>query len=104
MSKPYDLSAWRHHFRPRELRKRPLCEDCLDVGITRPSVELDHITALKDGGALLDPRNVRALCTPCHSRKTIARDGGFGQQQRQQHVHGCGADGVPFELLTERER
>jgi 5-methylcytosine-specific restriction enzyme A len=30
----------------------------------------DHIIELKDGGALLDPSNIRILCSPCHGRKT----------------------------------
>jgi hypothetical protein len=32
----------------------------------------DHIRALKDGGAPLDPHNVRLLCPFCHGQKTAA--------------------------------
>jgi 5-methylcytosine-specific restriction protein A len=32
----------------------------------------DHIIERKDGGAELDPANVRLLCLPCHNRKTAA--------------------------------
>jgi 5-methylcytosine-specific restriction protein A len=30
----------------------------------------DHVVEIKDGGAPLDPRNVRLLCQPCHNAKT----------------------------------
>lgn len=30
----------------------------------------DHVVELKDGGAPLDPANVRLLCGACHSAKT----------------------------------
>lgn len=30
----------------------------------------DHIVELKDGGALLDPRNIMLRCPSCHQRKT----------------------------------
>jgi 5-methylcytosine-specific restriction protein A len=30
----------------------------------------DHIVELKDGGALLDGRNVMLRCAPCHGAKT----------------------------------
>ena len=31
----------------------------------------DHIIELKDGGALLDGRNVMLRCGSCHTRKTF---------------------------------
>ena len=33
----------------------------------------DHVLELSDGGAALDPRNGRALCGACHTRKTLER-------------------------------
>lgn len=30
----------------------------------------DHIREVKDGGARLDPRNIRLMCLPCHNGKT----------------------------------
>ena len=51
----------------------PLCEHCGAV-----ATEVDHITPLKRGGDnSMD--NLQSLCKPCHSRKTIAEDGGFKQ-------------------------
>lgn len=32
----------------------------------------DHVVELKDGGAPFDPKNGRALCGSCHTRKTAA--------------------------------
>ncbi len=31
----------------------------------------DHVVELRDGGAPLDPDNVRLLCGSCHTKKTI---------------------------------
>jgi 5-methylcytosine-specific restriction enzyme A len=30
----------------------------------------DHIVEIKDGGALLDEKNVKILCAKCHQKKT----------------------------------
>jgi len=43
------------------------CEAC---GRTGCRIFGDHIHELKDGGAPLDPSNVRLLCGSCHSAKT----------------------------------
>jgi 5-methylcytosine-specific restriction protein A len=50
------------------------CEDpkCKTPGRTGMRVFGDHIRELKDGGALLDPRNVMLRCGSCHTTKTIA--------------------------------
>ncbi|MEP9389640.1 HNH endonuclease [Mesorhizobium sp. KR9-304] len=32
----------------------------------------DHIIEIKDGGALLDRRNIKCVCGSCHTRKTAA--------------------------------
>ena len=45
------------------------CEDC---GRADTRIFGDHIVELKDGGAPLDPLNVKCLCGSCHSRKTAA--------------------------------
>ncbi|MET4601071.1 5-methylcytosine-specific restriction protein A [Bradyrhizobium sp. JR4.1] len=48
------------------------CEDpkCKTPGRTGMRVFGDHVQELRDGGALLDPRNVMLRCGSCHSRKT----------------------------------
>ncbi|RUT25996.1 HNH endonuclease [Asaia sp. W19] len=43
------------------------CEVC---GRTGCRIFGDHIHELKDGGAPLDPGNIRLLCGSCHSTKT----------------------------------
>jgi 5-methylcytosine-specific restriction protein A len=55
------------------LRRSPKCEQC-----GARATEVDHMTPLAKGGTN-HHRNLRALCKACHSRKTVAEDGGFGQ-------------------------
>lgn len=57
------------------LRRYPLCFMC---GGT--AVHVDHIDGLgPDGPRGYDPANLQSLCRPCHSKKTVAQDGGFGR-------------------------
>jgi 5-methylcytosine-specific restriction protein A len=59
------------------LRDRPVCEDCHRAA----SHHVDHV----DGDvANTDLSNLRALCHSCHSKKTVARDHGFGRTPREQ--------------------
>lgn len=60
-------------------KKHPLCVMCEREGKIVGSQHVDHIIAVR--GAK-DPmfwkeENHQALCQSCHSRKTIAEDGGF---------------------------
>lgn len=43
------------------------CEVC---GRANVRIYGDHVTEIKDGGALLDRSNVMLLCAPCHVTKT----------------------------------
>ena len=49
------------------------CEDCGDrageggIGL---KIYGDHVQELRDGGAPLDPRNIRLRCARCHGRKS----------------------------------
>lgn len=36
----------------------------------RRTTQVDHVTALDDGGAPLDRTNLQALCSSCHGRKS----------------------------------
>jgi 5-methylcytosine-specific restriction protein A len=45
---------------------------CQDCGKTGGWIEADHVHEIKDGGAKLDPANVRLLCRSCHATKTHA--------------------------------
>ena len=66
-------SAWRH-VRDAFLAAHPWC-----VGCGASATDVDHIVASRRGGTD-DWENLRPLCHPCHSRKTVLHDGGFGRQ------------------------
>lgn len=51
-----------------------LCQRCLANGRVTPATHVDHILR-KAAGGTDDPANLRALCAPCHSRKTIEEKG-----------------------------
>ena len=58
------------------LRERPLCESCRAAGRLTAATEVDHA----DGNVWnLEAANLRPLCKSCHSRKTVACDGGLGR-------------------------
>lgn len=62
-SRGYD-APW-YVVRGRVLATRPACVDC-----GAPATEVDHITALRAGGARLDPANLRPMCGRCHRSRT----------------------------------
>jgi 5-methylcytosine-specific restriction enzyme A len=75
----YD-ARWRRA-RKRFLSAHPLCEDCREQGRSVIATDVDHKIAVSGP---LDPlfwdvRNWRPCCHACHSRKTVAVDGGFGK-------------------------
>jgi len=74
----YD-GTWRA-VRQQQLQRHPLCEHCLAQGRTTAAGEVDHIRAVRRGGAMLDADNLQSLCKPCHSRKTAIHDGGLGHR------------------------
>jgi 5-methylcytosine-specific restriction protein A len=54
-------------FRSLILRERLVCEDCG----REPSLDVHHTRGLSAHPEdLTDPEHVRALCHPCHSRRT----------------------------------
>ena len=61
---PYD-HEWRE-LRAWKLTNYPWCERCRAASAR----EVDHIIAIRSGGARLDPRNLRSLCVDCHRRVT----------------------------------
>ena len=68
---------WRRR-RDQVLGERPLCEgDCKAAGRVTPATDVDHVVSRAAGGDDSDA-NLRPLCKPCHSRKTVRTDGGLG--------------------------
>lgn len=56
-------------------RDNYLCQACLEQdGRATPATHCDHIVSKAKGGTD-DPSNLRALCAPCHQRKTIEERG-----------------------------
>ena len=67
--------AWQR-IRAAKLQADPLCEDCRERGLVTPAEHVDHKDNDRDN---VNEDNLRSLCVPCHSRKTIAHDRGFGR-------------------------
>ena len=74
----YD-AQWRKA-RAAYLAEHPVCVVCERGGRVVPATEVDHIRAHKGNDALFwDRNNWQSLCKPCHSKKTVNEDGGFGR-------------------------
>lgn len=93
-SDPFYLTRVWKTFRAAILAERPKCERC-----PNRSQHVDHIRARRRGGAPYDRKNVMALCHSCHSTKTAAMDGGFGNplRNRMPPLRGSDASGVPID-------
>ena len=71
--KLYNNRKWRE-IRDAYLVEHPLCERCLESGVTSPTQEIHHKhSPFKEGLSeneryqlLLDWDNLEALCKPCH--------------------------------------
>ncbi|AIQ63306.1 HNH endonuclease [Paenibacillus stellifer] len=69
--------------RDQYLKEHPLCVECLKVGKVEAARAVDHIIAHKGDPVLFWNRsNWQSLCIPCHSLKTVQKDGGFGREAR----------------------
>lgn len=66
----YKRAVWKRA-RDAKLRRDPLCQACLYVGVQREADHVDHAVPIAAGGALLDDAQLVSLCLPCHSRKTL---------------------------------
>lgn len=65
---------WRF-VRAKFLRAHPNC------ACGAAATDVDHVLPLASGGTHAWS-NLRALCRPCHSRKTATVDGGFGNAKK----------------------
>lgn len=89
----------------RRLRATIPAANCGCGARWHPGFHLDHIIARAKGGSDA-PGNLRWTCRPCHSAKTAAVDGGFGNEARQDgrwrpRRAPIGVDGWPEEYLNE---
>ena len=67
---------WRN-VRERHLTDNPLCEDCMDRGITKAAEQVHHEITISDAPHLrLDRSNLRSLCVVCHAARHGSRVGG----------------------------
>jgi hypothetical protein len=48
---------------------------CTQLGRRERATCTDHIRAMKDGGARLDPANLQSLCKACNAWKAVALEG-----------------------------
>jgi 5-methylcytosine-specific restriction protein A len=68
-------AAWQAYSR-RYRYEHPWCVLCLKDGKQRITQQVDHISPVSgpQDPSFWDPMNHQALCTPCHSRKTVTTD------------------------------
>lgn len=75
------LAAWRR-LSTWWLHQHPWCAG-YGQPCGRPATQVDHIDGCgRTDKRALDVTNLQSLCQPCHSRKTVAEDGGFGNAPR----------------------
>lgn len=79
----YKLPLWQA-IRARQLRREPLCVECMREGIYNvEATEVDHVEPHKgDWSKFIDDDNLQSLCKSHHSRKTAKeRRGRFGNNK-----------------------
>jgi 5-methylcytosine-specific restriction protein A len=86
----YDKRAWRR-LRLAKLAASPMCE-LRYPGCKGAASEVDHRTAIKDGGDPLAWDNLSSACKPCHSAKTSSVE---VHGKASVHIKGADAAGVP---------
>ncbi|WP_084638924.1 HNH endonuclease signature motif containing protein [Haliea salexigens] len=73
-------AKWRQA-RAGYLAKHPICLHCERRGMVTTATDVDHIIPHKGDMRLFwDSSNWQPLCKRCHSTKTAAEDGGFGNR------------------------
>jgi 5-methylcytosine-specific restriction protein A len=66
----YDATWYR--LRAMVLAEEPLCQDCTEQGRTTPANEVHHMVTIRQRPDLrLERSNLRSLCKPCHSKRTL---------------------------------
>lgn len=64
----YNSKAWRR-LAAIQIKREPLCAECLKVGRITPAQIADHIYPIREGGQKYDLDNLQSLCRACHNRK-----------------------------------
>jgi 5-methylcytosine-specific restriction protein A len=72
----YRSVAWKHA-RAAVLAEHP---GCATPGCFEPATEVDHVVALRDGGAPLDAGNLRPYCRRHHSAKSAGSGERYGRR------------------------
>lgn len=72
-------AAYSHRWRKARvvfLAANPFCRFCLDRGVETLATQVDHIKDAADHPEIFfEESNWRALCGPCHSRRTATEQG-----------------------------
>lgn len=65
------ISSWKWEKKRQYILRRDkyLCQHCMRLGHLTTATEVDHITALCNGGTD-DDNNLEGICTTCHKEKT----------------------------------
>jgi 5-methylcytosine-specific restriction enzyme A len=70
----YKTRMWERR-RIQVLTRDPFCADGRVCGGKAPSMEVDHVKPLAEGGERYAMANLRGTCTACHEAKTAAENG-----------------------------
>lgn len=76
---PTNSAEWRRIREEVLLRDLYTCQRCQRVLGGKGQAHVDHVDGDAGNNALV---NLQTLCAPCHSAKTAAEDGGFGNVRR----------------------
>jgi 5-methylcytosine-specific restriction enzyme A len=98
LTDPFYLSPQWRALRLAVLRRDGYC--CVICGINvsgKGEARVDHIRRVKDGGAPLNPANLRTLCV-LHEQQSH-REKGTGSAQRDERfvITGCNPSGKPLD-------
>lgn len=83
--KVYHSARWKA-LRKKILRASPCCIKCKEDGRIVAASHVDHIKAVKDGGAIWDEENLQSLCRSCHSSKTSQEIHARRAEQRRKRM------------------
>jgi hypothetical protein len=73
---PHNTYRWQT-VRRAYIQRNPWCVPCANQGKQTKATQVDHIDT--NPAMFWFESNYMAMCHSCHSRKTVAVDGGFGR-------------------------